>query len=115
PRPSSVETRGRDQGACPGSAVPAAHQRVSEVSLNTLGSLSLALQLQAQGGSGTENAGILRLIGQSPVAIAVLGTLLMLSVVTWSIFLFKWWTIRRADRDSRQFLDIFRRSNKFSE
>ena len=83
--------------------------------MHTLGSLSLALQLQAQGGSGTENAGILRLIGQSPIAVAVLITLLMLSVVSWSIFLFKWWTIRRADRHSRQFLDIFRRSNKFSE
>jgi len=87
----------------------------SEVSLNTLGSLSLALQLQAQGGSGTESLGILRLIGESPAAIAVLSILMMLSVGTWAISFFKLWTIRRAERHSRQFLEIFRRSNKFSE
>ena len=92
--------------------------RFSEVRLRTLGSLPLALQLQAQGGSGTENSsgiGVFRLVGDSPIAIAVLAALLMLSVVSWGIFLYKWWTFRRARRQSKQFLDVFRRSNKFSE
>src|SRR5207253_703640 len=29
--------------------------------------------------------------------------------------LYKWWTFRRAARQSTQFLDVFRRSDKFSE
>ena len=39
----------------------------------------------------------------------------MLSIVSWGIILYKWWTFRRAARQSAQFLDVFRRSNKFSE
>jgi biopolymer transport protein TolQ len=39
----------------------------------------------------------------------------MLSIVSWGIFLYKAWTFRRAARQSAQFLDVFRRSNKFSE
>ncbi len=39
----------------------------------------------------------------------------MLSIASWGIFLYKWWTFRRAVRQSAQFLDVFRRSNKFSE
>ncbi len=35
--------------------------------------------------------------------------------VSWGIFLYKWWTFRRAAKQSAQFLDVFRRSNKFSE
>ena len=86
--------------------------------MRTLGSLFLALPLQAQGGSGTDNStgvGIFRLVGGSPTAIAVLALLLMLSVISWGIYLHKWWTFRRARRQTRQFLDVFRRSNKFSE
>jgi biopolymer transport protein TolQ len=92
---------------------------VSEVSLRTLGSLPLALLLQAQGGAGGESlsgAGIFsRVTGSSPIAQGVLLTLVMLSIVSWSIFLYKWWTFRRIRRRSDQFLDVFRRSNKFSE
>ena len=39
----------------------------------------------------------------------------LLSIGSWGIFLYKWWTFRRAARQSAQFLDVFRRSNKFSE
>ncbi len=39
----------------------------------------------------------------------------MLSIVSWTIFLYKWWTFRRIRSRSAQFLDVFRRSNKFSE
>jgi biopolymer transport protein TolQ len=38
-----------------------------------------------------------------------------LSIVSWSIFLYKWWTFRRIKHRSAQFLDVFRRSHKFSE
>jgi biopolymer transport protein TolQ len=87
--------------------------------LRVLGSSPLALLLQAQGGPGSEGssgAGIFgRVVGSSFVAQLVLLTLVMLSIVSWSIFLYKWWTFRRIQRRSTQFLDVFRRSNKFSE
>jgi biopolymer transport protein TolQ len=85
--------------------------------LRTFG--NLALQLQAQGGSGLDNPsapGVLTLVADSsPLAKAVLVGLVLMSIGAWGIFLFKWWTFRRAARESAQFLDVFRRSSKFSE
>ena len=84
----------------------------------TLGRLS-ALQLQVQNGSGIDSPsgpGLLNLVAEStPVAKAVLITLVMLSIASWGIFLYKWWAFTRAARQSAQFVDVFRRSNKFSE
>jgi biopolymer transport protein TolQ len=37
------------------------------------------------------------------------------SVVSWSIVLYKSWTFRQSARQSATFLEVFRRSNKFSE
>ena len=86
--------------------------------MRTLGSPILALLLQAQSGavSGDTNSSILSLIVRSgPVSKAVLFTLALMSVGCWSIMLFKLWVFRRADRQSNSFLDVFRRSSKFSE
>jgi biopolymer transport protein TolQ len=86
--------------------------------LRTFGRL-FALQLQAQSGSGIDNRsapGVISLIADSgPVAKIVLVILVMLSIASWGIFLYKWWTFRRATRQSAQFIDVFRRSNKFAE
>jgi biopolymer transport protein TolQ len=86
--------------------------------LRTLGNL-FALQLQAQGGSGIETPsapGVFTLVADStPVAKVVLGILVMLSIASWGIFLYKWWTFRKAARQTTHFIDVFRRSNKFSE
>jgi biopolymer transport protein TolQ len=49
------------------------------------------------------------------MAKSVLGLLAMMSVVSWSIMLTKHLQMRRADRQSRKFLDVFRRSERFSE
>jgi len=78
----------------------------------------MALLLQAQGGVAPEGPDISivsLLAGSTPVARAVLVVLGLFSVVSWSIVLYKWWTFGRARRQSAQFLDVFRRSNKFSE
>jgi biopolymer transport protein TolQ len=85
--------------------------------LRTLGSLWLALQLQAQGGVVPEGPGsvILGSIAHSYVSQLVLFVLGVFSIVSWSIVLYKSWTFARAARQSRQFLDVFRRSSKFSE
>jgi biopolymer transport protein TolQ len=85
--------------------------------LRTLGSPLVAL-LQATAGTAPESSstGIVSLIARAtPVSIAVLIILGLLSVWSWGIFLYKWWTFQRAARQSAQFLDVFRRSNKFSE
>jgi biopolymer transport protein TolQ len=86
--------------------------------LRTLGSPLLALLLQAAAGTAPESSstGIISLIARStPISIAILIILAFLSIWSWGIFLYKWWTFRRAAHQSAQFLDVFRRSNKFSE
>jgi len=86
--------------------------------LRTLGSPLVALLLQAAAGAAPESSstGIVSLIARSTaLTFAVLGLLVLLSVWSWGIFLYKWWTFRRAARQSAQFLEVFRSSNKFSE
>jgi len=86
--------------------------------LRTLGSPLLALLMQAAAGTAPESTstGIVSLIARStPISIAILIILGFLSVWSWGIFLYKWWTFRRAASQSAQFLEVFRRSNKFSE
>src|SRR5215510_16371841 len=99
-------------------AVPAAHSVVSEGRLRTLGSLPFALLQQAAGGTAldTTGSGIVGRVAHfstvSKIALACLG---LLSVISWGIIFYKLWTFRRSERQSAQFLDVFRRSNKFSE
>ena len=64
-------------------------------------------------GSGTT---ILKLVAESsPLSKSVLLILGLLSIISWSIILYKKWTFWRSARQSASFLDVFRRSNKFSE
>ena len=86
--------------------------------MRTLGSLPFALVQQAQGGQPSEGSdtNIVSIVARSSlVGQLVLLSLALLSVVSWGIIFYKLWTFRRADRQTRQFLDVFRRSNKFSE
>lgn len=85
--------------------------------MRTLGSPHLALLLQAQGGAVSESSGslLLGLVARSAVAKVVIFFLALFSIVSWGIILYKLWTFQRAARQSAQFLDVFRRSNKFSE
>jgi len=86
--------------------------------LRTLGSPLFALLLQAAAGAAPDSTstGIVSLIARStPISIAILIILGFLSVWSWGIFLYKWWVFRRAAHQSAQFLEVFRRSSKFSE
>ena len=86
--------------------------------MRTLGSPLIALLLQAADGAASEggsSTSIVNLILHRPLSIGVLLLLGFLSVWSWGIFLYKWWTFRRAAAQSAQFLEVFRRSNKFSE
>src|SRR5207244_13019444 len=99
--------------------VPAAHHHVSEGRLRTLGGLVVALLQQAPVGPASEgipSVGILDRVATASLASkGVLLILMMLSILSWSIFLYKLWVFRLAGRQTVQFLDVFRRSKKLSE
>ena len=84
--------------------------------MHTLGSLVLALQVQdgaAPVAGTTDVIQILRDTG--PINQAVLAVLIVFSVMSWAIILHKAWSLRTAQDQDRRFLDVFRRSHKFSE
>jgi len=88
--------------------------------LRTLGLFALAFQAQVP--SGPEVAPLERgtdivslVLRSSGVAKSVLLILLMFSAVSWGIILYKIWQYHRARRHTRTFIDVFRRSSKFSE
>src|SRR5262245_737225 len=106
----------RPRARCPSGA----QLKVAEASLRTLGSSYLALQLQEPGGAaapgsmGTKT--LLNILTEAtPVSAGVLLILALLSVFCWSIILYKIWVFRRSAKHSSSFLDVFRRSAKFSE
>jgi biopolymer transport protein TolQ len=60
--------------------------------------------------------GLIDLIrNSSPISQAVLAILVGFSIVSWGIILYKLWTFNRIRRQSARFVEIFRRSAKFSE
>lgn len=74
--------------------------------------------MQAESGpvSGGTDTSILGIIARStPISKAVLLTLILMSVGSWAIILYKLWVFRRSEQQSNSFLDVFRRSSKFSE
>ncbi|HZT77751.1 MAG TPA: MotA/TolQ/ExbB proton channel family protein [Vicinamibacterales bacterium] len=90
--------------------------------MRTLGGLWLALQVQGAAGLAPDSVGsnagnlIVNLISRSTVvAKFVILVLALFSIVSWGVILYKSWTFSRASKQSTQFLDVFRRSNKFSE
>jgi biopolymer transport protein TolQ len=80
-----------------------------------LGSSILALQVQdvaPLAGSG----GILEILSDTgPLNQAVLAILFTFSIVSWAIILYKTVSYSRVERQTRTFLEVFRRSQKFSE
>ena len=85
--------------------------------MRTLGSVFLALQQVQEGDAPVRGAiSIIDLIADaSPVSKAALLVLLTFSVVSWGIILSKAVSLSRAERQTRSFLDVFRKSAKFSE
>ena len=85
--------------------------------MRTLGSLVLALLMQAPGGAPESSGSLIaNLVNRSTVvAKVVIIFLALFSIVSWGVILYKLWTFQRASRQSTQFLDVFRRSSKFSE
>ena len=77
----------------------------------------LALQAPAAGAEAPsgEELDFISLVLGSPAGIVVLSILLLFSAASWAIIAMKSRQFSRAERQSAQFLDIFRRSSKFSE
>jgi biopolymer transport protein TolQ len=70
----------------------------------------------AQMGPAGERQGLLELfLSTGPVGKGVFALLAVFSIVSWAIMLGKYFQLTRSARHTRQFLDIFRRSRKFSE
>ena len=103
---------------------PALSQRrailyVAEACLRTPGYYATALYAQGgapAAGAGEVNTDIIYLVTHAgPVSQVVLVILLFFSAVSWGIVFYKFWQFGRAARQTSTFLDIFRKSTKFSE
>lgn len=87
--------------------------------MRTLGTLILAFQTQdlagdvAGNGSSTDIIALLK--DATPLSWAVLLILLLFSAASWGIIVHKRMQFRRAQRQTATFLDIFRKSSRFSE
>ncbi len=99
--------------------VPAAHRHFFEVEglLRTLGPLVLALQ-----SSGADTAAVAPsvdivslVLHASFVVQLVLAGLILFSATSWGIIVYKYVMFRRAAKQTAMFLDVFRKSNRFSE
>ncbi len=84
--------------------------------MRTLGYVTLAFQVQGTPDSGTGGVDFVHLIANAgPLSKGVLLILLLFSAVSWGIILYKVWQYRGAERHTGTFLQVFRKSTKFSE
>ena len=88
--------------------------------MRTPGYYALALVAQGAGqpaaGTGEVNTDIIHLVRDASLAVqVVLPILLIFSAISWGIILYKLWQFNRAERQTVTFLDVFRKSSKFSE
>lgn len=83
----------------------------------TPGAFVLGLQLQGGGAPTPEAATDFTqlLLGASPVVKGVIVFLIIFSIISWAIVLYKALVFSRMEKQSKTFLDVFRRSTKFSE
>src|SRR5437016_2894972 len=75
--------------------------------------------MQEQGGGMSDtssNLSFLYIINSTTViGKIVLLMLALMSIAAWGVILYKWASFGKASRQSATFIDVFRRSNKFSE
>jgi biopolymer transport protein TolQ len=86
------------------------------VSLSATAILAFAVQAITDGSEISPDTDILSHIFESgPIEKAVLILLLLFSASSWGIVVFKHLQFSKAAKQTRQFLDVFRRSSRFSE
>ena len=82
----------------------------------TFGSVVLALQVQDGAIAPPAAGGVVEILSHTgPINIAVFVILVVFSVASWAIILAKTLSYRKVRRQSATFLEVFRRSQKFSE
>jgi biopolymer transport protein TolQ len=86
-----------------------------EVLLRTLGFLALTLPVQDSVSGGAQTDILSLVANSSPISKVVLAGLLLFSAASWGIIVYKQLQFKRAWRDTTTFLDVFRKSNRFSE
>jgi len=80
-----------------------------------------AFALMVQGAEGPAGTGdvqtdFFQLLGEGgAIAQIVLVILLIFSLISWAVILYKFWQFSRIERQTKTFLDVFRKSSKFSE
>ena len=84
--------------------------------MHTLGSLVLALQVQAGAAPLAGTSDVLDIVTQTnPINQVVFAILILFSIASWAIILSKLLAFRKVERQTATFLEVFRRSQKFSE
>ena len=84
--------------------------------MRTFGYAALAFQATGAPDSGPGGIDFVKLIADANwLSKSVLLILFFFSAITWGIILYKWWQYRGAVRDTVTFLQVFRKSTKFSE
>jgi biopolymer transport protein TolQ len=78
------------------------------------------LALQEEGGSAPTHSAAAGdftdlILAASPVVQFVMALLLLFSIISWGIVLYKWWSFRGIEKHTATFLEVFRKSAKFSE
>ena len=67
-------------------------------------------------GTGEVETDFLKLLSEGgAIAQVVLVILLIFSAISWAVIFYKFWQFNRAERQTTSFLDVFRKSSKFSE
>ena len=92
---------------------------VAEVCLRTPDISVLALMVQdaeQPAGAGEVQTDFFKLLSEGgTIAQVVLVILLIFSAISWAVIFYKFWQFSRAERQTKTFLDVFRKSSKFSE
>ena len=79
--------------------------------------LALMVQVADQpAGTGEVQTDFFKLLSEGgAIAQVVLVILLIFSAISWAVIFYKFWQFSRAERQTKTFLDVFRKSSKFSE
>jgi len=86
-----------------------------EVFLRALGTLVLALQDQSPSVDVSQIDIFSLILGATLVVKIVLVLLLLFSAASWGIIAYKYSQLRRSEKQTGTFLDVFRKSSRFSE
>ncbi len=71
--------------------------------------------MQTVEGEATSGPGLFALFPRTPLAISVMVILILFSLFSWAIIVRKWLTFKHIERQTRLFVDFFRKSARLSE